>query len=320
MLVDGLIVCPVNLLCLICRFHYPIWEQFGFHQSYDNNSDNNGSDSNNTNNTYNINSADIFRSDKAGCYLTAVYNGANITTTSPVLLFLCVERALLILCPIDGKIMVKRFRMRLFVTVNIGTSLIYTSLLFLGTNFDTEAKTCDLTLLGLNRTVSAFIFVIMFYLVPLSAMVILYPMIAKSLLTNRIPLPAYRVAINKRISTLLMISTAAFALLWAPLMIPSLWQAIDTDSFDQFSIKNPFIFKVYAVCNLSILLYSVVNPCIFAMITRPIREPLLNEAVDLIARRTSHRAKSKSGSHCDPNNISLQPDSPPNNGYRQSSV
>ena len=109
-------------------------------------------------------------------------------------------------------------------------------------------------------------------------------------------IPAQRIKVNKRISTLLIFSTISFAFLWAPLMVPSLWHAVDSSSFNNFFSNHSHLFKIYAVCNLFIILYSVVNPCIYAMITRPIREPLLqelqNQTHDLIIRRLSCQAPS----------------------------
>ena len=93
MFVDGLIVCPVNILTHVTRFYL---SDLSSNESVDENYQ------------------------KLGCYLTAVYNGANITTTSPVLLFLCIERALLVLLPIDGKILMKKFGLKVFVVVDIG--------------------------------------------------------------------------------------------------------------------------------------------------------------------------------------------------------
>ncbi|XP_075253582.1 uncharacterized protein LOC142345411 isoform X2 [Convolutriloba macropyga] len=281
MLVDGLVVCPVNLACQIIRFHYPKFTQ---QTQNDNPAD-----------TNHLSIEDELHFEKLGCYLTAIYNGATVTTTSPVLLFLCVERALLVIWPVDGKIFLKRFRLRMFVTVNIGTSVLYTLLLYLGTNYDVDEQMCNLTLLGFSRIASGYLVVILFYIIPLAAMIILYPLIVDKLLRNKVPLPENRIAMNKRVSSLLITSTAAFSFLWAPVMIPSLWQAIDTESWNKLCMNQPFIFKLYVVGNLFILLYSVVNPCIFALITRPIREPLFqgiqSQAFDLIGRQKGFNPK-----------------------------
>ena len=109
MMVDGVIVCPVNILCLLTRFTYPGLTQ------------NESPVVEMTNSSSTVVSSTPFPSYKtAGCYLTAVYNGTNITFTSPVLLFLCVERALLVLLPTTGKDLMKRFGLKGFVVFNIG--------------------------------------------------------------------------------------------------------------------------------------------------------------------------------------------------------
>ena len=54
------------------------------------------------------------------CKLTALFNGASITTTAPVLLFLCIERAFLVLAPVRGKIWLDSVGAKIFFALNLG--------------------------------------------------------------------------------------------------------------------------------------------------------------------------------------------------------
>ena len=119
-------------------------------------------------------------------------------------------------------------------------------------------------------------FFLMFYFVPLAFMVTLYPMIAVRLIKTR---SARNFVINKRISKLLALSTVTFAISWAPLMFNSIWVIVDEESWTTVMRKHVMLFYIYALCSVFMIGYSALNPCIYIMLTRPIREPIVSTVV-----------------------------------------
>ncbi|XP_063729311.1 mu-type opioid receptor-like isoform X2 [Symsagittifera roscoffensis] len=205
------------------------------------------------------------------CTLTALYNGITITTTAPVLLFLCIERFLLVVHPVNGKIWLDNWGTKLFFALNMGTSGIYTVWLIAGSY--SEGQECIMTFRLVSVTVTGLMFFLIFYCIPLLFMTTLYPTIAFRLMNS----PSQRnYNANKRISKLLGVSTITFAVLWAPLMWNSVWIIAHESSWVSLMTHVPILFYIYGFSIVFISLYSAVNPCIYIMLTRPIREPIVS--------------------------------------------
>ena len=173
-----------------------------------------------------------------------------------------------------------------------GLSVIYTGWLISG-SFLGEDDECILKFRYLSISATGAMFFLMFYFLPLAFMVTLYPLIAVRLIKTR---SARNYRINKRISKLLALSTMTFAISWAPLMFNSIWVIIDEESWSTVMRNHVMLFYIYALCSVFMIGYSALNPCIYIMLTRPIREPIVSTVargkdellqISLIQRRNS---------------------------------
>ncbi len=150
--------------------------------------------------------------------------------------------------------------------------MVYTAWLISGTYLAPNHKECMLTFRYVGVATSSFFFFFLFYFMPLSFMVTLYPIIGCRLSQS---ISVHTVDANKRITRLLAVSTIAFSVLWAPLMVNSLWLNVHSHSWVTFMLKFKSFFYIYVLSVFFLGVYSTVNTCLYIMLTRPMREPIL---------------------------------------------